>query len=72
MIPRAIEMIFDVSKQLHDRGWKYEMEGSFLEVYNDVVSFVVDSLNSHARSTTSSVHHSGTPRNMRSRSMTTT
>lgn len=38
MIPRAIDMIFDVSNQLKDRGWKYQMEGSFLEVYNDVVS----------------------------------
>jgi len=41
MIPRAIDMIFNVSKQLRDRGWKYEMEGTFLEVYNDVVSFPV-------------------------------
>jgi kinesin family protein C1 len=38
MIPRAIEMIFDVSKHLQDRGWKYQMEGQFLEVYNEVVS----------------------------------
>ncbi len=38
MIPRAIEMIFNVSKHLQDRGWKYQMEGQFLEVYNEVVS----------------------------------
>lgn len=38
MIPRAIDMIFAVSKQLQDRGWKYTMEGTFLEVYNEVVS----------------------------------
>lgn len=38
MIPRAIDMIFSVSSQLKDRGWKYEMEGQFLEVYNDLVS----------------------------------
>jgi kinesin family protein C1 len=42
MIPRAIDMIFTVSKQLQDRGWKYQMEGQFLEVYNEVVSFVRD------------------------------
>jgi kinesin family protein C1 len=36
MIPRAIQMIFDVSKRL--KGWKYKMEGTFLEVYNDEVS----------------------------------
>lgn len=39
MIPRAIDMIFTVSSQLRDRGWKYQMEGQFLEVYNEVVSF---------------------------------
>lgn len=38
MIPRAIDMIFAVSTQLKDRGWKYQMEGTFLEVYNEVVS----------------------------------
>lgn len=38
MIPRAIDMIFAVSTQLRDRGWKYHMEGTFLEVYNEVVS----------------------------------
>lgn len=38
MIPRAIDMIFAVSNQLKDRGWKYTMEGTFLEVYNEVVS----------------------------------
>lgn len=39
MIPRAIDMIFTVSSQLRDRGWKYQMEGQFLEVYNEVVGF---------------------------------
>jgi hypothetical protein len=39
LIPRAIDMIFTVSSQLRDRGWKYQMEGQFLEVYNEVVSF---------------------------------
>lgn len=38
MIPRAIDMIFHVSAGLKDRGWKYTMEGSFLEVYNEMVS----------------------------------
>jgi len=39
LIPRAIDMIFTVSSQLRDRGWKYQMEGQFLEVYNEVVSY---------------------------------
>ena len=38
MIPRAIDMIFEVSSGLKDRGWKYVMEGQYLEVYNEVVS----------------------------------
>ncbi|OCF35556.1 kinesin family member C1 [Kwoniella heveanensis BCC8398] len=38
MIPRAIEMIFAVSNGLRDRGWKYQMEGQFLEVYNEVIN----------------------------------
>lgn len=37
MIPRAIDMIFAESAKLKDRGWKYTMEGTFLEVYNDEV-----------------------------------
>jgi kinesin family protein C1 len=43
LIPRAIDMIFTVSSQLRDRGWKYQMEGQFLEVYNEVVSFSIPS-----------------------------
>ncbi|WWD21164.1 hypothetical protein CI109_105647 [Kwoniella shandongensis] len=38
MIPRAIDMIFAVSNSLKDRGWKYQMEGQFLEVYNEVIN----------------------------------
>ena len=41
LIPRAIDMIFTVSSQLRDRGWKYQMEGQFLEVYNEVVSLPI-------------------------------
>ena len=44
MIPRAIDMIFSVSGQLKDRGWKYQMEGQFLEVYNEVVSCILSFL----------------------------
>ncbi|WRT69051.1 uncharacterized protein IL334_006034 [Kwoniella shivajii] len=38
MIPRAIDMIFTVSNGLKDRGWKYQMEGQYLEVYNEVIN----------------------------------
>jgi kinesin family member C1 len=35
MIPRAVHMIYDTAQGLEDRGWKYKMEGSFVEVYNE-------------------------------------
>lgn len=35
MIPRALRQIYTTSKELQDRGWNYEMEGSFVEVYNE-------------------------------------
>jgi kinesin family member C1 len=35
MIPRALRQIYSTSKDLESRGWKYSMEGSFVEVYNE-------------------------------------
>ncbi|OQV06369.1 Kinesin motor domain-containing protein [Cladophialophora immunda] len=35
MIPRALRQIYATSKELEARGWKYTMEGSFVEVYNE-------------------------------------
>lgn len=35
MIPRAVNQIYDTAKSLEEKGWKYTMEGSFLEVYNE-------------------------------------
>ena len=35
MIPRALRMIYANTKELEERGWKYTMEGSFVEVYNE-------------------------------------
>jgi kinesin family member C1 len=35
MIPRAVHMIYDTAQGLEERGWKYHMEGSFVEVYNE-------------------------------------
>lgn len=37
MIPRALRQIYSTSKDLEDRGWKYKMEGSFVEVYNEEI-----------------------------------
>lgn len=35
MIPRAVHQIYDTAKSLEEKGWKYNMEGSFIEVYNE-------------------------------------
>lgn len=35
MIPRAVHMIYDTAQALEERGWTYQMEGSFVEVYNE-------------------------------------
>ena len=37
MIPRALRQIYSTSKELESRGWKYSMEGSFVEVYNEEI-----------------------------------
>ncbi|KIV95782.1 hypothetical protein, variant [Exophiala mesophila] len=35
MIPQALRQIYSTSKELATRGWTYQMEGSFVEVYNE-------------------------------------
>ena len=35
MIPRAVHQIYDTARSLEEKGWKYHMEGSFIEVYNE-------------------------------------
>ncbi|KAL8799914.1 MAG: hypothetical protein Q9182_005533 [Xanthomendoza sp. 2 TL-2023] len=38
MIPRAVNQIYDTAKTLEEKGWKYSMEGSFIEVYNENIN----------------------------------
>ena len=38
MIPRAVHQIYDTAKSLEEKGWKYSMEGSFVEVYNETLN----------------------------------
>lgn len=35
MIPLAVSQIYDTAHSLEEKGWKYSMEGSFVEVYNE-------------------------------------
>jgi kinesin family protein C1 len=37
MIPRATHMIYGKARGLEEKGWKYAMEGSFVEVYNEEI-----------------------------------
>ena len=32
MIPRAVEQVFRVARDLKSKGWEYKMEGQFLEI----------------------------------------
>jgi kinesin family member C1 len=38
MIPRAVRQIYDIAKGLEEKGWVYTMQGSFVEVYNEVLN----------------------------------
>mgnify|MGYP002803954262 CR=1 FL=1 len=37
MIPRAMEQVFYTCENLKSKGWKYDMEASFLEIYNETI-----------------------------------
>jgi kinesin family protein C1 len=38
MIPRAVQQIYAEATRLEEKGWKYRMEGSFVEVYNENIN----------------------------------
>ena len=38
MIPRAVNQIYESALALEEKGWKYSMEGSFVEVYNENIN----------------------------------
>ncbi|KAL0485829.1 kinesin family protein [Acrasis kona] len=37
MIPRSVEQIFECANTKSERGWKYTVEASFLEIYNESI-----------------------------------
>ncbi|KAL6647238.1 hypothetical protein ACP70R_014675 [Stipagrostis hirtigluma subsp. patula] len=37
MIPRSLEQIFQASQALNSQGWKYKMQASMLEIYNESI-----------------------------------
>ena len=38
MIPRAVHQIYATARSLEEKGWKYGMEGSFVEIYNENIN----------------------------------
>ncbi|PRP79528.1 hypothetical protein PROFUN_12719 [Planoprotostelium fungivorum] len=37
MIPRAVEQIWMSAEQLKDKGWTYQMEATYVEIYNESI-----------------------------------
>ncbi|WOL03427.1 kinesin-5-like isoform X4 [Canna indica] len=37
LIPRSLEQIFETSQSLQCQGWKYKMQASMLEIYNETI-----------------------------------
>ncbi|GLT32058.1 hypothetical protein SLA2020_067520 [Shorea laevis] len=37
LIPRSLEQIFQSSQSLQSQGWKYKMQASMLEIYNETI-----------------------------------
>jgi kinesin family member C1 len=35
MIPRAVEQVFETAEKLREKGWEYQMEADFIEIYNE-------------------------------------
>ncbi|XP_061370111.1 kinesin-like protein KIN-14C [Gastrolobium bilobum] len=43
LIPRSLELIFQISQSLKDQGWKYKMQASILEIYNETIRDLLSS-----------------------------
>ncbi|KAL7592150.1 kinesin-like protein KIN-14N [Lactuca sativa] len=43
LIPRSLEQIFDAREKLKEQGWKYEMQVSMLEIYNETIRDLLSS-----------------------------
>lgn len=37
LIPRSLEQIFQTSQSLQNQGWRYKMQASMLEIYNETI-----------------------------------
>ena len=37
MIPRAVEQIYQSADKLKEKGWAFDIEGQYLEIYNETI-----------------------------------
>lgn len=37
MIPRAVNQIYTCAEKLKEKGWTFEIEGQYLEIYNETI-----------------------------------
>ncbi|XP_052800185.1 carboxy-terminal kinesin 2-like isoform X2 [Mya arenaria] len=57
VISRALLQVFSSTHELKDKGWQYEFEGSFLEIYNETIQ---DLLERHAADVKHDIKMTGT------------
>ncbi|KAF9960897.1 kinesin-like nuclear fusion protein [Mortierella alpina] len=43
MIPRSVLQIYETAKALETKGWKYTMEGQYVEIYNESINDLLGS-----------------------------
>ncbi|KAI7753750.1 hypothetical protein M8C21_013349 [Ambrosia artemisiifolia] len=48
LIPRSLEQIFEAREKLKEQGWKYEMQVSMLEIYNETIRDLLSSNKSNS------------------------
>ncbi|XVE51197.1 hypothetical protein DITRI_Ditri02bG0020300 [Diplodiscus trichospermus] len=48
LIPRSLEQIFESSQSLQAQGWKYKMQASMLEIYNETIRVLLSTNRSTA------------------------
>ncbi|XP_042468276.1 kinesin-like protein KIN-14N [Zingiber officinale] len=48
LIPRSLEQIFETSQSLQCQGWKFKMQASMLEIYNETIRDLLSPSRSHS------------------------
>jgi kinesin family protein C1 len=43
MIPRAVNQIYAAAERLKPKGWEFQIEGQYLEIYNETLRDLIGS-----------------------------